>query len=75
MRGVHITIKDFKLNLISAAFNVGNIAKIEINGKDYALNKRGFNIVTIDCQNNQVCYSACIDMHINPHEFLSKIIK
>ncbi|MCD8287046.1 MAG: hypothetical protein LUD50_07475 [Clostridia bacterium] len=67
-----ITIEDFSIDVTSAALNVGNIAQILINGIDYAVNKRGFNIVAIDKVERRILDSAYIDMHLPNYEFAHK---
>jgi len=64
-----LLVEGFEIKVTSAAFNVGNVAKIIVNGVDYAINKRGFNIVAIDKSDGIVCDSAYIDMHLKKYEF------
>ena len=52
----HIIVK-------SAALKHGNISKIEINGKDYSMNMRGFNIVVYDCEKKKLIDSVGFDTH------------
>lgn len=64
----------YDLQLSSAALNVGNVAKIEVNGIEYALNRRGFNIVAIDKVEGRVCDSACLDLHLRQYAYYHKVI-
>jgi len=53
-----------KIDMQSAGYETGNIASIKINGLEYALNKRGINIVVYDKQANRVIDSVRIDTYI-----------
>ncbi len=59
-----LRLDGFELRIVSAALNVGNVAEISVNGREYALNKRGFNIVAIDKTDGRVCDSAQLDLHL-----------
>lgn len=52
-----------RLSLESRTFREGNLAKIIINGTDYAVNKRGINIVIWDKKDARVADSVCFDTH------------
>ena len=65
-------VAGYDISVVSAALNVGNVAQIVVNGNDYAVNKRGFNIVAIDKADGRVCDSACIDMHLKNYLFVHK---
>lgn len=62
----------FHIHLESAALNVGNIAKISVNEKDFAMNRRGFNIVAIDKEDGRVCDSSYLDLHLKQYVFAHK---
>lgn len=64
-----LNVGGYDLQITSAALNVGNTAKIIVNGIDYAINKRGFNIVAIDKSDGMVCDSVYIDMHLKQYAF------
>ena len=59
-----LNVEGYNIQVVSAALGVGNLAKIMINGKDYAVNKRGFNIVAIDKTDGRVCDCAQLDLHL-----------
>ena len=52
-----------KLSTYSAPLKSGNVANIIINGYDYAVSKRGLNIVVYDATNNYVVDSVSFDTH------------
>lgn len=64
-----VEVGEFNIKITSAALNVGNVAKIQVNGIEYAMNKRGFNIVAIDKEEGRVCDSAYLDMHLRTYAF------
>ncbi len=47
----------------SAPWNDGNAAEIMIDGKDYAVNQRGINIVIFDKKQDSVMDTVCFDTH------------
>ncbi len=49
----------------SRVYHNGNLAIININGKDYAVNNRGLNIVVYDKVNRKPVDSVCFDTHIS----------
>lgn len=49
--------------IISKSYKTGNMASICINGKDYAVNRRGLNIVVFDLNRNAVIDSIAFDTH------------
>lgn len=51
------------LNIVSKPLNAGNDVKIDINGTDYAVKRRGLNIVVYDTQRCYVIDSVCFDTH------------
>ena len=59
-----LNVEGYNIQVVSAALGVGNLAKIVVNGKDYAVNKRGFNIVAIDKTDGRVCDCAQLDLHL-----------
>lgn len=54
----------FNLDIISKSYRCGNLAQININGTDYAVNGRGLNIVVIDLQSGKVADSVAFDTHV-----------
>jgi len=50
--------------LESRTLKGGNLSSIQINGVEYSKNKRGFNIVVIDQETNQVIDSINFDTHV-----------
>ncbi|MCD7729753.1 MAG: hypothetical protein LUI60_07590 [Clostridia bacterium] len=50
-----------KIELQSKTYAKGNLASIQINGKEYAVNGRGINIVVYDNELCQVADSVCFD--------------
>ena len=50
-----------KYYVSSAGYQVGNASSIVIDGVEYSVNKRGFNIVIYDNQNERVVDSICFD--------------
>ena len=49
----------------SRVYHNGNLAVININGKDYAVNSRGLNIVIYDKTKRKPIDSVCFDTHIS----------
>ncbi len=58
-----------KLNieLKSANLKAGNITKIAVGGKEYSVNRRGFNIVVINKQFGKIVDSVCLDFHLKEY--------
>ena len=54
----------YTTSISSQPFKKGNRASICINGIDYAINKRGFNIVLIDLIRGKVIDSVAFDTHV-----------
>jgi hypothetical protein len=54
---------DIPLVISSAPWHKGNKAEIVINGTDYAVNKRGLNIVVYDVQEKKLIDSVAFDWH------------
>jgi hypothetical protein len=50
----------------SAGYEVGDLARIYVNGKDVSLNKRGYNVAVIHPQTGAVEHTATFDTHLNP---------
>ena len=48
----------------SATWSTGNIAEIYVDDVSYALNRRGFNIVVFDNQENELIDSVSYDTHV-----------
>jgi len=60
-----VTIEDVSMSLVSAGFEALNLASIQINGTEYALNNRGLNIVTFDTNTGRVIDSVSFDTHLD----------
>ncbi len=56
-------IKNKNIQLISKSYMNGDIAQIIIDGVDYAINKRGLNIVLLSKRDLKVIDSVCFDTH------------
>ena len=56
----------YTLSIKSQPYKKGNNATIQIDGVDYAINKRGFNIVLLDLNRGKVIDSLSFDTHV-PH--------
>ena len=52
-----------KISIYSAPLRAGNVANIRIDGHDYAVSKRGLNIVIYDAENEYVIDSVSFDTH------------
>ncbi|MBQ8170530.1 MAG: polysaccharide pyruvyl transferase family protein [Oscillospiraceae bacterium] len=52
------------VKLKSSAYNNGNIGSIMINGKEYAVQSRGLNIVVMDAATGVKLDSVCFDTHV-----------
>lgn len=61
--------KTVKIHVESRAYRNGNVAKILVGGKDYAVNKRGVNIIVINPVNGEVIDSVAIDTHTENYKF------
>ena len=59
----------FHIFATSSSLVCGNLSEIIINGKNYSMNSRGLNIVTIDNLSGTVIDSVCFDTHIVPFKF------
>ncbi len=53
------------LHVVSRVYNNGNEASIQINGKEYAVNSRGLNIVIYNKTTMKPVDSVCFDTHIS----------
>jgi len=58
-------ISGVQFELTSGGYYNGNIASIKINGYEYAINRRGLNMVIYDLVNNEVIDSLCIDTYLD----------
>ena len=58
------TIDYINLFIVSKAYKYGNLASICINGEEYAVNKRGVNIVVFDMNRQKVVDSVAFDTHV-----------
>lgn len=56
-------IDNHSLVMDSATLNAGNKASIYIDDKDYAINRRGINIVVYDFNREEIIDSVCFDTH------------
>ena len=68
-------IDDLNLAVSSKAYLQGNISEIIINGEDFSLNSRGWNIVIYDVVSKMVVDSATYDSHIANTAFYHKDLK
>lgn len=59
----NMSIDDINVNVISAGFEVGNKASIMIGDKEYAINRRGINIVIYDKKDGKIIDSVAFDTH------------
>ncbi|MEY8538508.1 hypothetical protein AALM99_08650 [Lactococcus muris] len=57
-----INAKDI-IEVSSSPFKSGNYAQLKINDHDYAVNRRGINIVVYDAEKSKVLDSVAFDMH------------
>lgn len=60
------------VRLGSEPFNNGNKAEIIVNGTDYAVNRRGLNIVVWDTIRKELVDSVCFDTHSRIHGCIRK---
>lgn len=58
------TIDYLNLFIVSKSYKYGNLASICINGEEYAVNKRGVNIVVFDMNRQKVVDSVAFDTHV-----------
>ena len=58
------TIDYINLFIVSKAYKYGNSASICVNGEEYAVNKRGVNIVVFDMNRQKVVDSVAFDTHV-----------
>ena len=59
------TIGKHAVKAVSATLNAGNKTEIVIDGKDYAVNGRGINIVVVETNSGRVLDSVVFDTHVN----------
>lgn len=57
------TLENNYIMLKSGTLNFGNIASININGKEYAINSRGINIVVMNNKSQKIVDSVVFDTH------------
>lgn len=62
---------DINVKIISSGYLTGADSEIYVNGKDYAVNNRGINIVLIDKETSCVVISKCIDTYIPEEHYVS----
>ncbi len=53
-----------RFHIVSAPFNSGNTASVEIDGTEYAMGKRGLNFVIFDKTSSQVIDTVAFDTHV-----------
>lgn len=58
-----LNVADTNVQIVSAGFEVGNTASILINNKEYAVNKRGINVVVYDKVQRRVVDSVAFDSY------------
>ena len=58
-------VSKFNLHVESHSFHAGNFAKIEVDGKDYSINRRGLNIVCFSKREKCLLDSVSFDTHEN----------
>ena len=59
-----INIDNLKVFISSKPYQKGNTAIIELNGENYAVNKRGINIVVWSKEDNKIVDSVAFDTHV-----------
>lgn len=64
-----IFIRNHKVRMCSQAWRTGNQASIKIDGKEFAINKRGINIVVYDVNQDMVVDSMAYDAHTSNKRF------
>lgn len=52
-----------KYGIMSSGFTAGSDCSVRINGKEYAMGKRGLNVVVYDAENERVMDSVCFDTY------------
>ena len=60
---LNMDVGGWAINLSSRSYVSGNEANILVNGTEYAVNKRGLNIVLLSRARKKVIDSACFDTH------------
>lgn len=53
------------ISLTSAGYEVGNTASVQVDGVEYALNRRGLNIVFMSQESGEIVDSVCIDSYLD----------
>lgn len=59
-----LSINSLDLHIESRLHLQGNLTQIFINQNDFAVNQRGINIVTYDCETDKLIDSVCFDTHV-----------
>lgn len=60
----HGEIDGHRFDIISQPYNKGNVCSVKIDDQEYAIGRRGLNIVLFDAENNQVMDSVAFDTHV-----------
>lgn len=68
-----ISVEEMKIDILSKPFNSGNVASVVINGKEYAMNRRGLNIVVWNLNEKKLVDSICFDTHIEKYPYTRKV--
>lgn len=63
---------EVNISVSSEAWRKGNSCKIVIDDKDFAVNKRGINLVVYDIDNHRLVDSVCYDAHVNEQGVFSR---
>lgn len=58
-----LKLENMDIHMESRCWNAGNIARIIVNGTDYAVNRRGLNFVVWDVLDNKLADTVCFDTH------------
>ncbi len=69
-----LCIAEIKICIRSKSLLAGNKAEIIVDGYDYSVNGRGFNIVVIDKLSNKIVDSVNFDTHVEGYSCLRKLI-
>lgn len=64
-----IIVSGHEIKVWSKPWRNGNMASIQLDGMEYAVNKRGINIVLYDPHENKVIDSVAYDAHTNDKKF------
>ena len=63
----NVEVDGLKIIAESKLYRLGNATHININANDYAINKRGLNIVVYDKTYKSVIDSVCFDTHVDEY--------